>query len=70
MALTTRSSYVPNNALLNKLALRSDRLEPHQEHRIGTVSDNWRGGGGFNRFYGIPTIALCPGTVHKRCFRL
>ena len=32
------------------------KYEPQQKHRLGTVSKNYcGGGGGLNRFYGIPT---------------
>ena len=32
--------------MLNRPVLRSDKHEPHQEHRLGTVSNNITGGGG------------------------
>ena len=44
--------------------LRSDKDEPHQEHRLGTLSNNITWGGGLNRFYEIPTLALDLDAVH------
>ena len=50
--------YAANNAMLITM-LGSDKDEPHQKHRLGTVSNNITGWGGvLNRFYGIPTLAL------------
>ena len=33
------------------------KFDPQQKHRLGTVSNNYWGwgGGGLNRFFGIPT---------------
>ena len=33
----------------------TNKYEPQQKHRLGTVSKKLLGGGGLNRFYGIPT---------------
>ena len=38
----------------NIINMITNKYETQQKHRHGTVSQNYRGGG-FNRFYGIPT---------------
>ena len=39
----------------NVINMITNKHEPQQKHRLGTVSKKLLGGGGLNRFYGIPT---------------
>ena len=52
----------------NRPVLRSDRHEPHQEHRLGTVSNTITGG--LKQFCGIPTLTLGAGMVHTHHFNI
>ena len=59
------SLFCQNGMLISML--RSDKDEPHQEHRLGTASNNITRG--FKSVYGISTLALGPGAVHTCCLR-
>ena len=54
-AMRTVLTWPQNNATRKTINMITNKYEPQQKCRPGTVSKKNTGGGGLNRFYGYPT---------------
>ena len=54
-AMRTVLEWPQSHAISKTINMITNKYEPQQKYRLGTVSKKLLGGGGLNQFYGYPT---------------